>query len=757
MVQVSYPGVYVVEVPSGVHTIAGVSTSVAAFVDRFPRGLANAAIQIFGLADFEREFGGLARYSPASYGIQQFFLNGGTEAWVVRVGRTGAQLFQAASVDLTAAPATGGGTGTGTGTGGTGGGTGSGTGTGTGTSGTGTGTGDTGSGTGDTGTGTGSGTGGTGTGDTGTGTSTGTGTGGTGGTGTGGMGTAGGTVVQVVAGRQLRGVSFENPGTWGNFLRVEVDYDTAALPNANIDPTGTVTQDELFNLTISLVEVRDGRTFTKQTEVFQNLTMRPNVATNALSVVNEGSRLVQLRSPNLQEPPLRPAATGTLGSAPAATLPVGVSTLTVTVDPDGAGGATAVSRTITLGYGPVLVGTDLSSVRPFLEAAIRAAAPNDPLWAGAVVQFTRPTAPGQTGRLRVLLGRGGAGYDPAATISFANDAASPGSPTAAADLGLGAGATVGPQQVRLGGGGDGEIITHTELRGSQAAKSGIFALEDVPIFNILCLPAAADLAMPGQMNATYQAAEAFCLEHRAFLIVDVPENTDTLEEMQGWLTANDTLRHRNAAVYFPRVRISDPLNQGRLKSVAASGTMAGVYAQTDGTRGVWKAPAGIEAQLRGVQQLAVALTDRENGALNPLGVNVLRTFPVYGTVSWGARTLVGADQLASEWKYVPIRRLALFLEESLFRGTKWVVFEPNDEPLWAQIRMNLNAFMLGLFRQGAFQGATPDQAFFVKCDGETTTQADRNLGIVNVEVGFAPLKPAEFVILRIQQIAGKLT
>ena len=130
----------------------------------------------------------------------------------------------------------------------------------------------------------------------------------------------------------------------------------------------------------------------------------------------------------------------------------------------------------------------------------------------------------------------------------------------------------------------------------------------------------------------------------------------------------------------------------------------------------------------------------------------MRSFPLYGPVVWGARTLQGADAAASEWKYVAIRRLALFIEESLFRGTKWVVFEPNDEPLWAKIRLNIGAFMLDLFRQGAFQGDTPSKAFFVKCDSETTTANDRNLGIVNIEVGFAPLKPAEFVVLKIQQI-----
>jgi phage tail sheath protein FI len=226
--------------------------------------------------------------------------------------------------------------------------------------------------------------------------------------------------------------------------------------------------------------------------------------------------------------------------------------------------------------------------------------------------------------------------------------------------------------------------------------------------------------------------------------------------MQTWLTQNATLRHRNAAVYFPRPRIADPLQQNRLRSVGASGTMAGLYAATDAARGVWKAPAGTEVRLRGVQDLDYVLTDRENGALNPQGVNCLRIFPIFGNIAWGARTLDGADQQASEWKYVPVRRLALFLEESLYRGTKWVVFEPNDEPLWAQIRLNIGAFMQGLFRQGAFQGQTPREAYFVKCDKETTTQTDINLGIVNILVGFAPLKPAEFVMIKIQQMAGQI-
>jgi phage tail sheath protein FI len=180
--------------------------------------------------------------------------------------------------------------------------------------------------------------------------------------------------------------------------------------------------------------------------------------------------------------------------------------------------------------------------------------------------------------------------------------------------------------------------------------------------------------------------------------------------------------------------------------------MAGLYARTDTERGVWKAPAGTSATVLGASGISLPVNDRENGVLNPLGLNVIRNLDVYGTVAWGARTLRGDDRLTDEYKYIPIRRLALYLEETLFRNTQWVVFEPNDEPLWSQIRLNLGNFMHSLFSQGAFQGRTPREAYFVKCDKETTTPNDQDLGRVNIVVGFAPLKPAEFVIIKIQQI-----
>ena len=643
----TYPGVYIEEVPSGVRTIVGVATSVAAFIDRFRRGPVNVPVRILGMADFERELGGLEAASEASYGIRQFFLNGGSQAWVVRVAPTGAVTADALL--------TGGGS----------------------------------------------------------------------------------DIANVRAGRQVGRDSFEDPGAWGNGLRVEVDYDTT-------DP------DVLFNLTISEVAEDRGRTVVRQTETYRNLTMQPGAPNNAIDVVNAGSKLVQLDRDGLADVPepfvdtFRPDATGTYGDDPAdppgggAPVVADGSTLTITVNPgDGASDNDDVTATIT--YGGAVPET-YAAFRPFLEAAIRASDPNEPLLAGASVKLVG-------GRFHVLLGRSGADFQPDANVTFSG--------ATATTLGLAAGATASAQMIALEDGADGGLPSDADLRGVRNDKTGLYALEDADLFNLLCIPRAADLDGT-EMRATYGEAIAYCEERRAFLLVDIPADVDDVPAMETWLNENGGLRHRNAAVWFPRVRVADPLNRNRLRSIGASGTMAGLCAATDASRGVWKAPAGTDARLRSVQALDYALTDRENGVLNPLGVNCLRNFPVFGSVAWGARTLDGADVQASEWKYIPIRRLALFLEESLFRGTKWVVFEPNDEPLWAQIRLNIGAFMQNLFRQGAFQGRTPRDAYFVKCDAETTTQDDINRGIVNIVVGFAPLKPAEFVIIRFQQMAGNI-
>ncbi|MEA2203955.1 MAG: uncharacterized protein QOE77_731 [Blastocatellia bacterium] len=293
------------------------------------------------------------------------------------------------------------------------------------------------------------------------------------------------------------------------------------------------------------------------------------------------------------------------------------------------------------------------------------------------------------------------------------------------------------------------------ILGGGDGSGGIYALRGTG-FNVLCLPAAANLSAPG-LKMVYDAAARFCNEERAFLIVDVPPEVDTITKAVHWLDAANPdaiTRDKNAAVYFPRLLVADPLNKDLQRNVGASGTMAGLYARTDTERGVWKAPAGVDATLNGVT-LVAKISDNDNGKINPIAINALRNFPVYGNICWGARTLVGSDTEGSEWKYIPVRRLGLFIEDSIYRGTQWVVFEPNDEPLWAMIRLQVGAFMLSLFRQGALQGATPKDAYFIQCDRTTITQDDLDQGVVNVIIGLAPLKPAEFVIIRIQQMTRR--
>jgi phage tail sheath protein FI len=288
----------------------------------------------------------------------------------------------------------------------------------------------------------------------------------------------------------------------------------------------------------------------------------------------------------------------------------------------------------------------------------------------------------------------------------------------------------------------------------------------VDLFNLLCIPDATR-ATAGDPNtaafadsdieAVFGAALTYCQSRRAFLLVDPPPKVNNVDKANDWLsTTLSNLSQSYGAAYFPRIRLADSLNNFQLRTFAPCGVIAGLFARIDGSRGVWKAPAGTEATLTQVQAPVYKLTDAENGVLNPLGLNCLRSFPVYGNICWGARTLRGADVLADDYKYVPVRRLALYLEESLYRGTKWAVFEPNAEPLWAQIRLNIGAFMNTLFRQGAFAGTSAKTAYYVQCDSTTTTQNDVNQGVVNILVGFAPLKPAEFVVIQIQQMAGQI-
>jgi phage tail sheath protein FI len=284
-------------------------------------------------------------------------------------------------------------------------------------------------------------------------------------------------------------------------------------------------------------------------------------------------------------------------------------------------------------------------------------------------------------------------------------------------------------------------------------------LDKLPIFNLLILPGI-------NRNAILSEAASFCEKKRAFLIIDAPRNsaadangptnTEAIEDMLSGGTFVPPVE-KNAALYFPYLRSTDPITGSDIE-LPPAGTVAGVFARTDNDRGVWKAPAGLETSIlnsTGVVERG-RMSDQQQGVLNELGVNCLREFAGSGTVVFGARTMVTRDPaLRDMWRYVPVRRMALFLEQTLYNNLGWVVFEPNDEPLWGAIRTSIEAFMLGLFRQQAFQGDTPSKAFLVKCDGQTTTQADIDNGIVNIVVGFAPLKPAEFVIIKIAQLAGQ--
>jgi len=670
----TYPGVYIEEIPSGVHTITGVATSITAFVGYAKCGLDNRAKQIFSFADFERAFGGLAADSELSYTVQQFFTNGGTTAYVVRVPKNGAKAATVTVQD------------------------------------------------------------------------------------------------NVSGGTDVLTITALSTGLNGNNLYVDVDYD--AVPSA--DP-------KAFNLAIT-----DAGTGTAET--FRIVTMDKTKSNFVETVVNDehnGSKVVSVQA--IGATPNRPAETGTssgdidlskidMSKVNDPNKPITyVIDANVTVPPT----APVTVKVSFVTKGDSMPSSVLGACR-LLERKLNAAlAANSGL--SDIIATCLPNSGGKGIRVRLL--RTLKPNELTATkldssVTFAklggalgvsegeaDDALHlDGKPADVAHYWLGtAHNTLAVNAHTQGDDGSG-LPTSTQLTGDPSKFTGIYALDKVDLFNILCIPDAtrADPSDPSVVdsnvdpNAIFSAAVTYCRTRRAFLLVDAPPNVKDVDTATDWKSSTLTVHDENAAAYFPRLRLPDPLNEMKLRTFAPCGVIAGVYARTDASRGVWKAPAGTEATLAGVQQMVYKLTDPENGVLNPLGLNCLRIFPIYGAISWGARTLVGADADASEWKYVPVRRMALFLEESLYRGTKWVVFEPNDEPLWSQIRLNVGAFMQDLFRQGAFQGKTPKEAYFVKCDSETTTQSDIDKGIVNIIVGFAPLKPAEFVVIKIQQIAGQL-
>ena len=483
-VAVSYPGVYVQEIPSGVHTITGVATSVTAFIGRAVMGPVDTPVTINSFADFQRSFGGLNVAYPLGYAVQSFYQNGGGKAVIVRLYKADPNKAANATIEIPG----------------------------------------------------------------------------------------------KVQGKPLV-LGATAPGTWGNTLRARVDYQVSS----EVAQKYGLTAADLFNLTV------------------RNMPNGPQETFFNVSVADSPRRIDRVL-----------AAESAL---------IGVPDLT-------------------------------------------------------------------------KMGFPAAHSDPAAGKSMWEDAAAPADnpSTGVADAAKAV--------------DSGDLTDETDFTGSEAAKTGMYALQNVDLFNLLCIPP--DARDGDTPPAVYQEALTFCVKHRAMLIVDPPAGWKDAND----ITANDKLTAlglngdaaRNAALFFPRVTAADPLRGSQLDTFVPCGMVAGVMARTDGQRGVWKAPAGIDAALNGIVGLKTPLTNDENGMLNPLGINCLRTFPIIGSVVWGARTLRGADLLADDYKYIPVRRLALFIEESLYRGTQWVVFEPNDEPLWAQIRLNVGAFMQNLFRQGAFQG-----------------------------------------------------
>jgi uncharacterized protein len=300
----------------------------------------------------------------------------------------------------------------------------------------------------------------------------------------------------------------------------------------------------------------------------------------------------------------------------------------------------------------------------------------------------------------------------------------------------------------FGSGTDGSALTGNDFV-SSTGSGGMYRLGDLdfPRFNLLCLPGLDVLAN----NEDLARALAYCGKEHAFLLVDTPVGTWQTDPPDiGGLPAQG----QHGAIFYPRLLEVDPTTGADL-NLPPCGAVAGVFARTDVARGVWKAPAGMEAGIT-PSRLTKPTSDDLSGVLNPRGVNVLRTFRGAGTVIWGARTLKGDDTQASEFKYGPIRRLTDMIESSLYLGTQFAVFEPNDPTLWQVLRLNVTAFMRGLFRQGAFaqsEDRSEAKSFFVICDESVNPPSEVDLGRVHVIVGFAPLKPAEFVIITITQIA----
>ena len=731
----SYPGVYLQEAP-GVRTITGVSTSVAAFLGTTKRGPLNRAVPIFSFADFERGFGGLSADSELSYAVRLFFLNGGSQAYVVRVaagastasltlddGGTSKLTFTALDGGLTGnyvklmltknrldpgnrfdlvvsyAPPDD---------------------------------------------------------------------------------PANGVVEQYVGlSMNSRDPNFVESAINGPSALVFAKRSAGLTFAQGTSQSGplddAITSGKLDALHTTMSVVVDGTavpvTFTPLaagSTVASFITQLTNALTGKATVTTTtdgaGKTHAIITSPTTQDyssvrvlPGARNDASRLLGfgianggietDGASGTIPNETparGSISGTAVPAFAKTTGSVGISVD-GAGPDIVSFDLGATPPadklqgaidLLSAAIRARRPTNPGYAGFAASKT------VAGVVTFTSGSRGAGSTVVVSKAPSNDVST--------DLGFAPGTPAFATDTPLRGGAESAISDtnrYTTYIDTTAPKRGIYALDDVDVFNLLSIPGISDPAVIGD-------AAAYCTQRDAFYLVDPPRATAPVA-MQSLAEGTTLPKNDHAALYWPNVLVPDPLASGALRLTAPSGAMAGVYARTDAARGIWKAPAGTDASVVGAQALEYSASDGENGILNPDAVNCIRAKPPYGIIVWGARTMNGSDAAGSQYKYVPVRRLASYIKLSLLRGTQWAVFEPNDEPLWSQLRLGIGSFMDTLFRQGAFQGRTARDAYFVKCDNETTVQADIDRGVVNIIVGFAPLKPAEFVVITLTQIAGQ--
>jgi hypothetical protein len=294
-------------------------------------------------------------------------------------------------------------------------------------------------------------------------------------------------------------------------------------------------------------------------------------------------------------------------------------------------------------------------------------------------------------------------------------------------------------------------VTPDQYTGDAAARTGFAGLETIEDVTMLCVPDAMSAYQAGTIDedglkAIQLAMIAHCeLMGDRVAILDPPPGL-TPQAMKDWRVDVAGYDSKYATLYYPWISVMDPVH-GKPVFLPPSGHMAGVWARTDDTRGVHKAPAN--EVVRGVISLESGLTRGEHDQLNPIGVNCIRTFPGQGIRVWGARTL-SSDP---EWRYLNVRRLFNFVEKSILLGTNWVVFEPNDRFLWERVQRTIGAFLRRVWRSGALFGGTPEQAFYVKCDAENNPPENIDVGILTVDVGIAPVKPAEFVVFRVSQLA----